>query len=243
MLLYPAIDLRGGKCVRLLQGRAEAQTVYSEDPGAVACGFRDAGSEWIHVVDLDGAFDGEPRNRAAVEAIVASGLKVQLGGGMRTRDRIAATLALGVTRIVTGTQAASDRAWLRDVVAEFGPRVAVGIDARDGFVAVKGWVEKTALKATDFARDAAGLGVRTIIYTDVATDGMLQGPNFSALTAILEAAPCDIIASGGVSNAADLRKLHELSKVHANLHGAIVGKAIYEGRVTVVEALAACRGS
>jgi phosphoribosylformimino-5-aminoimidazole carboxamide ribotide isomerase len=228
--LYPAIDLRGGRCVRLLQGKADQQTVYSEDPGAVARGFRDAGASWIHVVDLDGAFDGEPRNREAVAAILSAGLRVQLA------------LDLGVSRIVTGTQAARDPEWLRALSAEFGPAVAVGIDARDGFVAVKGWVEKTALKAVDFARDVAAMGVGTVIYTDVATDGMLQGPNLPALTSVLEAARCNIIASGGVASAADLRTLAALARKHANLEGAIVGKAIYEGRVTVEEALAACEG-
>jgi phosphoribosylformimino-5-aminoimidazole carboxamide ribotide isomerase len=242
MVLYPAIDLRGGKCVRLLQGQADAQTVYSEDPGAVARGFRDAGAEWIHVVDLDGAFGGEPRNRGAVEAIVAAGLKVELGGGMRDRERIDSALALGVTRVVLGTKAAQDPEWLRDMIADFGERIAVGIDARDGWVAVKGWVEKTSLRAVDFALEASSMGAGMLIYTDVATDGMLQGPNFRALDEVLQEARCDVIASGGVSSADDLRSLAELSRRRPNLHGAIVGKAIYEGRVTVQAALEACRG-
>jgi phosphoribosylformimino-5-aminoimidazole carboxamide ribotide isomerase len=241
MILYPAIDLRNGACVRLLQGRADQQTTYSNDPGAMAAGFRDAGASWIHVVDLDGAFEGEPRNRAAVAAIVASGLKVQLGGGMRSHDRIQAALDLGVTRVVAGTKAAEDRAWLAEAAERFGKQLAVGIDAHDGFVAIKGWVEKTPLRATDFAKDAASLGVQTIIYTDVATDGMLKGPNLKALREMLEATPANIIASGGVSSDTDLAAIARLRSSHANLDGAIVGKALYENRVTIASALAALR--
>lgn len=242
MILYPAIDLRGGKCVRLIQGRAHQQTVYSDDPGAVAAGFRDAGADWIHVVDLDGAFEGEPRNRGAVAAIVATGLKVQLGGGMRTKDRIREALDLGVARVVAGTKAAEDAPWLADSAKTFGAKLAVGIDARDGWVAVKGWVEKTRIRAVDLASQAAGLGVGAVIYTDVATDGMLQGPNLAALEEILGRTSCPVIASGGVATLDDLRALRNLGGKHPNLEGAIVGKAIYELRLTVAEALAVLGG-
>lgn len=239
--IYPAIDLKGGRCVRLTQGRADAATIYRDVPAEVAREFAAAGSTWVHVVDLDGAFNGAPQNAAAVASIVKSAPRIQLGGGMRTREGVAAALASGVSRVVIGTKAWEDEAFLRDVVAAHGDRIAVGIDARDGFVTIKGWVEKTATRAVDLAKRAEALGVRTIIYTDIATDGMLTGPNFAALTELLGAVRCQVIASGGVSNLDDVKKLAVLGKAHAHLDGVIIGKAIYEGRVSVADALAVAK--
>ena len=239
--IYPAIDLKGGRCVRLTQGRVDAATIYRDQPGEVAAEFAAAGAAWVHVVDLDGAFAGAPQNAAAVAAIVRAAPRVQLGGGLRTRAAVDAALAGGVGRVVIGTKAWEDEAFLREVVAAHGERIAVGIDARDGFVTIKGWVEKPATRAVALARQAEALGVRTIIYTDIATDGMLIGPNFAALGELLGAVRCRVIASGGVSTLDDVRQLAVLAKRHAHLDGVIVGKAIYEGRVTVAAALAAVR--
>jgi phosphoribosylformimino-5-aminoimidazole carboxamide ribotide isomerase len=237
MTIYPAIDIRAGRCVRLTQGRADAETVYAEDPAAVAEGFRGAGSAWVHVVDLDGAFAGEPRNLGVVERIVALGLKVQLGGGMRTRASVDAALSMGVARVVIGTRAAESEAFISELVAAFGSRVAVGIDAKGGMVAVKGWVDTTRLPALGLAGRMDALGVSTLIYTDVGTDGMLTGPNVGAQDAMLGAVRAGVIASGGVSRLDDVVRLAELGKVRPNLDGVIVGKAIYEGRVTLKDLL------
>jgi phosphoribosylformimino-5-aminoimidazole carboxamide ribotide isomerase len=237
MTIYPAIDIRGGRCVRLTQGRADQETVYFDNPAGVAALFKAAGSAWVHVVDLDGAFSGEPRNLAAVRAIAALGLRVQLGGGMRSREAVARALALGVSRVVVGTRAAESEDFVRGLVAEFGEKIAVGIDAKDGRVAVKGWVDTTGLGALEFAARMSGLGVGTLIYTDISTDGMLTGPNLPAQTAMLQAVKCRVIASGGVSRQADVAALAALAKRHANLDGVIIGKAIYEKRVDLAQAL------
>lgn len=237
MIVFPAIDLRGGRCVRLLQGRADAETVYAEDPGAVARGFRAAGATWVHVVDLDGAFRGVPANGDAVQGIVAAGMNVQLGGGLRDEATVARTLAAGVSRVVVGTRAAESADFVAHLVRTHGDRVAVGIDARDGRVAVKGWVETTPLPAVDFARRMEAAGVATLIYTDIATDGMLTGPNFAALEALLDAVSCSVIASGGVASVEHVRRLAALAATHPNLAGVITGKAIYEGTLDLAEAL------
>lgn len=237
MLVLPAIDLRGGRCVRLLQGRAEAETVYSDDPGAMAAAFRDAGATWIHVVDLDGAFRGERTNAAAVRAILASGVQVELGGGMRDAATVERALAEGVSRVVIGTRAVEDPELVAKLVRAHGERIAVGIDARDGKVAVKGWVETTAVPALEFARRMEDAGVRTLIYTDIATDGMLGGPNRPALEAMLGTVRCDLIASGGVARLEHITVLAELARQHPHLVGVITGKAIYERTLDLGEAL------
>jgi phosphoribosylformimino-5-aminoimidazole carboxamide ribotide isomerase len=241
MTIYPAIDIKGGRCVRLTQGRADQETVYAENPAAVAAEFRAAGSSWVHVVDLDGAFAGEPANLAAVQAIVAVGMKVELGGGLRSREAVARVLAAGVSRAVIGTRAAESEAFVRESVAEFGDRIAIGIDAKEGKVAVKGWVDTTALGAVAFAQRMDALGVATIIYTDIGTDGMLTGPNFAAQEIMLQSVKARVIASGGVSRREDVVKLAELARRYANLDGVIVGKALYEGRVQLPDLLAITR--
>jgi phosphoribosylformimino-5-aminoimidazole carboxamide ribotide isomerase len=237
MTIYPAIDIKGGRCVRLTQGRADAETVYADDPAGVAAGFRAAGAEWVHVVDLDGAFSGEPRNLAVVARIAGLGLKVQLGGGLRTRASVELALAAGVSRIVVGTRAAESESFVSELVAAFGEKIAVGIDARDGKVAVKGWVDTTGTSALSLARRMDALGVRTMIHTDVGTDGMLEGPNFAAQEAMLGAVSARVIASGGVGRREDIARFVEEGRTRPNLDGVIVGKAIYEGRVELRDLL------
>lgn len=241
MTIYPAIDIKGGRCVRLTQGRADQETVYAANPADVAAEFRAAGSEWVHVVDLDGAFAGEPQNLAAVQAIAAIGMKVQLGGGLRTRAAVERALDFGVARVVIGTRAAESESFVGELVQAFGEKVAVGIDAKDGKVAVKGWVDTTGTGALDLAKRMGEIGVRTIIYTDIGTDGMLTGPNFAAQEAMLAAGKFRVIASGGVSRREDVVKLAELARRCGNLDGVIVGKALYEKRVDLPDLLAIAR--
>jgi phosphoribosylformimino-5-aminoimidazole carboxamide ribotide isomerase len=233
MTIYPAIDIKGGRCVRLTQGRADAQTVYAEDPASVAAEFKAAGSKWVHVVDLDGAFEGEPRNLDVVERIAGLGLRVQLGGGMRTRASVDKALSMGIARVVIGTRAAESEAFVSELVGAYGDRVAVGIDAKGGRVAVKGWVDTTDATALGLACRMDELGVSTLIYTDVGTDGMLTGPNIEAQEAMLGAVGARVIASGGVSGLGDVVRLAEIKRSRPNLEGVIVGKALYEGRVSL----------
>lgn len=237
MTIYPAIDIKNGRAVRLLQGKADQETVYANEPAEVAAQFREAGSEWVHVVDLDGAFDGTPRNREKIRQITQSGMKVQLGGGQRSLEIVRQSLDLGVYRVVVGTRAAESEDFIVELVREFGDQIAVGIDAKDGKVAVKGWVDTTGLDALDFARRMDEIGVSTIIYTDIGTDGMLTGPNLPAQEAMAEAVDAHVIASGGVSQLSDVQALAEIEKRRPNLDGVIVGKAIYEKRVSVEELL------
>lgn len=233
MIILPAIDLKDGHCVRLRQGRADDATIYSDDPAAMARQWRDQGAQALHVVDLDGAFAGVPKHLAVVQQIVAAmgDIPVELGGGLRTDDDVRRALATGVARVIIGTRALADSEALRRLVQAHGDRIAVGIDARNGRVQVKGWVETSDTRATDLARRAADLGVATIIYTDTATDGMLAGTNVAAMDEMCRTVPCRIIASGGVSAPEHVRALTALG--HANLYGAIVGKALYDGRTTL----------
>ena len=233
--IFPAIDLKSGQCVRLRQGKADDVTVYDEDPGRVAHKFAEAGVEWIHVVDLDGALTGEPQNWLAVERILHAGVKVQLGGGIRDETTIERIILAGVSRVVIGTRASEDEAFVRRAVSVHGEKIAVGVDARDGMVAVRGWVEATEQSATDLAQRMADAGVETIIYTDIATDGMLTGPNMDALEKMLNTVSTSVLASGGVSCPSDVEELADLARSNDNLRGVVVGKAIYEGRVDLAE--------
>jgi phosphoribosylformimino-5-aminoimidazole carboxamide ribotide isomerase len=242
MIIYPAVDIKGGRCVRLAQGRADRETVYTADPAEAAAEFQAAGASWIHVVDLDGAFSGEPQNLAAVSAIIALGMRVQLGGGLRTRAAVDRALGFGVSRAVIGTRAAESEDFVRELIEAFGSRVAVGIDAKNGRVASKGWVDTGGPDALEFAKRMDALGVSTLIYTDIDTDGMLGGPNFASLERILETAGCGVIASGGVSGRDDVLRLAEMKKRRPNLDGVIVGKALYERRVDLVDLLAVTAG-
>ena len=229
MLLYPAIDLMGGQVVRLKQGRASEKTVYSDDPAAVAREWEERGGDWLHIVDLDAAFGGKHANLDKVRAIAAAvSIPVQMGGGMRDEQAIREALEAGVSRVVIGTKAAEDPDFVRRAVEKFGGhRIAVGIDARDGRVAVKGWAETTAIEAGALAKELAAAGIGALIYTDIATDGMLQGPNLTATAEIVRTASCPVIASGGVSSAADLAALAKIE----GLAGAIVGKALFDGLI------------
>ena len=233
MVIIPAIDLKDGKCVRLRQGRAEDVTVYGDDPAEQALDWREQGARELHVVDLDGAFDGAPRHMEEIKSIIkAFGGLVEVGGGIRTAEALAAVLEAGAARAILGSAALEDPAFLARAVDLWGDRIAVGIDARDGFVQTKGWVETTAVRATDLAAAVAKAGVKTVIYTDTATDGMLGGPNLTQMAAICDAAPlCQITASGGVSSTYDIENLKGLGR--KNLRAAIVGKALYDGRATL----------
>lgn len=242
MIIYPAIDIKGGRCVRLTQGRADAETVYAENPADMAKQFRAAGAEWVHVVDLDGAFSGEPQNLAVVREIVALGMKVQLGGGLRTPAAVEQAMAAGVSRVVIGTRAVEGGNFVSEMVRAFGEKVAVGLDAKNGIVAVKGWVASSGMSAIEAARRMEVHGVRTIIHTDIGTDGMLTGPNFEAQEAMLRSGRYRVIASGGVSTREDVVKLAELARRYKNLDGVIVGKALYEKRVDLADLLAIARG-
>jgi phosphoribosylformimino-5-aminoimidazole carboxamide ribotide isomerase len=242
MTIYPAIDIKGGRCVRLTQGRADQETVYAENPAEVAAEFRAAGAGWVHVVDLDGAFAGEPQNLPVVQAIAALGMKVQLGGGLRTRAAVERALGFGVSRVVIGTRAAESEAFVGELVQAFGDKIAVGIDAKHGQVAVKGWVATAGMSALDLARRMDALGVATLIHTDIGTDGMLTGPNYPAQEAMLAAGGFRVIASGGVSRREDVIELAKLALRHTRLDGVIVGKALYEARVDLRDLLALAKG-
>ncbi len=232
MIVLPAIDLKDGKCVRLRQGCANDMTVYSDDPVAQALVWLEQGAEQLHVVDLDGAFQGAPKHAEIIKHIVeAIGIPVEVGGGLRTDAQIETLLKGGVTRAILGTRALEDSTALAALVKRFGAAIAVGIDARDGFVQVKGWVETTRTKATELAQQVVSLGVQTIIYTDIATDGMLGGPNLQALREMCETVSCRVIASGGVSAPEHITALKKLGCT--TLYGAIVGKALYDGRTTL----------
>lgn len=230
MILLPAIDLMGGEVVRLKRGLATEKTVYSSDPVSFAKKWEDSGADWLHIVDLDAAFSGEPQNLDAIEKICTSvNIPCELGGGMRNFKNVSAAFSCGVSRVILGTKACESPEYIAEMCTEFGgERIAVGIDAKNGKVAVKGWTETTATSAADLALMAQVAGVRTIIYTDIATDGMLEGPNFSELENLLKLLDCHLIASGGVSCAEDLRRLARMPR----LHGAIIGKALYDGQIT-----------
>lgn len=230
MQLYPAIDLMNGHAVRLRQGRAEDKTVYSNDPVAVAREWEARGGDWLHVVDLDAAFRGEQSNLDTVRRIAAAiSIPVQLGGGIRDEAAIARALEAGVSRVVIGTRAAAGDDFVARAVEQFGgAKIAVGIDAKAGLVAVRGWTEATHIDAADLAKRVGEVGVGAIIYTDIATDGMLQGPNLKEVAEIISCTKAGVIASGGVSSAADLCALDRME----GLAGAIIGKALFDGRIT-----------
>lgn len=238
--LYPAIDLKEGQAVRLLQGRMADATVYDPNPANAARRWVEAGARFLHVVDLDGAFAGAPQNWDALQAILGvalpAGVRVQLGGGIRTEETVARALDLGISRVIIGTRALEGD-FVAQLVAAFGSeRIVVGIDARSGMVATRGWADQSDVKATDLAVRMREAGVRTTIYTDISRDGMMTGPNFSEMEA-MAATGLEVIASGGVSSLADIRRLMEIRSVT----GAILGKALYTGAVDLKEALALCR--
>ena len=229
MILFPAIDIRGGNCVRLLQGKYEDEVIYHHSPVEMAKEFERQGAEFIHIVDLDGARSGETLNRQVIQDIAAAvRIPVQVGGGIRSLEVVEAYLNGGVNRVIIGTAAIENRTFLREAAALYKGRIAVSIDARNGFVATDGWTETSAVKAVDLLGELQQAGVSTVVYTDILKDGMLQGPNFEELEQINQMADVDIIASGGVSTEEDVRKLADMG-----LYGAIVGKALYEGKVSI----------
>jgi phosphoribosylformimino-5-aminoimidazole carboxamide ribotide isomerase len=240
MIMFPAIDLKDGRCVRLRQGRVDAVTVYGSDPVEMARHWVAEGARWLHIVDLDGAFTGRPVHTEIIRAITkAIDIPVQVGGGLRTDADIRMLLDAGVSRVVLGTRACADPAALAPLVADFHEQLAVGIDARDGKVQIKGWVETTDTSAVELAVQMAHIGVETLIYTDTATDGMLAGPNVDGVRQLCRRVRAKVIASGGVSSCGDITRLASIRA--ENLLGAIVGKALYEGSVTLAELTAAAQ--
>ncbi|MEM7271334.1 MAG: 1-(5-phosphoribosyl)-5-[(5-phosphoribosylamino)methylideneamino]imidazole-4-carboxamide isomerase [Pseudomonadota bacterium] len=236
MILYPAIDLKDGACVRLLRGEMSEATVFNDDPAAQAKAFEAAGCEWLHLVDLNGAFAGEPVNGAAVQAILSTvSAPTQLGGGIRDMATIERWLGSGLSRVILGTIAVREPELVRAAARAFPGQVAVGIDARGGMVAVEGWAETTDLEATELARRFEDAGVAALIYTDIERDGAMQGPNVEATAALARAVSIPVIASGGVSSMDDLRALKDCG---APLDGVISGRALYDGRIEVGAAAA-----
>ncbi len=240
MILYPAIDLKDGVCVRLRRGEMDAATVFNDDPASQAKQFADAGCEWIHVVDLNGAFAGKPVNAAAVDSILATvDVPVQLGGGIRTLDTATDWLDRGVRRIVLGTAAVKDPEMVLEACRRWPGQVAVGIDARGGFVAVEGWAEQSTLSVYDLARRFEDAGVAAIVYTDIDRDGMMQGVNVDAMATLAEMTAIPVIASGGIASLNDLRAL----RARGGIAGAISGRALYDGRLDIGAALAELRAA
>lgn len=235
MILYPAIDLKDGQAVRLVKGEMDQATVFNDDPAAQAMTFVEAGCEWLHLVDLNGAFAGEPVNAAPVEAILERcRLPAQLGGGIRDMATVERWLSKGLARVILGTVAVENPALVREAARAFPGQVAVGIDARNGRVATKGWAEETDLMVTDLARSFEDAGVAAIIYTDIDRDGAMKGPNVQATAALANAVSVPVIASGGVSSIDDLIALRDCG---ASLNGVISGRALYDGAIDLAEAL------
>lgn len=233
MIVLPAIDLKGGKCVRLFKGDFDTTHQVSENPVETAMSFKEAGAEIIHIVDLDGALNGKGKNADIVQKIVRStGLQVELGGGMRTLKDLIEADKIGVYRIVIGSAAVTDPSFLKAALSEYGDRIAVGIDAREGKVKTHGWLDDSGEDAVSFGVKMEQMGAKTIIYTDIDTDGMLQGPSIGQLERLREVLSCNIIASGGVTNLEDIQQLRDIG-----MDGAIIGKACYSGNINLREAI------
>ncbi|MCW8859803.1 MAG: 1-(5-phosphoribosyl)-5-[(5-phosphoribosylamino)methylideneamino]imidazole-4-carboxamide isomerase [Deltaproteobacteria bacterium] len=236
MIILPAIDLKEGRCVRLEQGLMDKDTVYHDDPAAQALIWQEQGGEYLHLVDLDGAFAGVPKNKVAIESIVkAISIPCELGGGIRDMQTIEAYLGLGVDRVILGTIAKENPQLVEDACRQFPGQIVVGIDAKDGLVAVRGWAEVTEKKATEMAKEMEAFGVEAIIYTDISRDGMMQGPNIEATKALAESISIPVIASGGVSSLTDIRRLLKIES--SGVTGVITGKAIYSGAINLREAV------
>jgi len=238
MLVIPAVDIKGGRCVRLRQGRAEEETVFGEDPVAMARRWQEDGAEYLHVVDLDGAFEGTPENMELVKGILSAlQIKVEVGGGLRTDEVIAELLGAGADRVVVGTRAVESVEWVGQLAQKYPKRIAVGIDVRRGRVATHGWVEDSGLTPVELVERLAGMPLGAYIYTDVLRDGTNTGPNVPAIQHFAAVTDVPVVASGGVSSLDDLRRLAPIG-----LEGVIVGRALYDGRFTLPEALEAIAG-
>jgi phosphoribosylformimino-5-aminoimidazole carboxamide ribotide isomerase len=237
VLVIPAIDLKDGRCVRLRQGDMADETVYSDDVTEVASRWQQQGAGLIHVVDLNGAVDGEPKNLPHIESVMkAVRVKVQVGGGIRTIDTVRRYLNAGVSRVVLGTAALTNRALLDQACQEFPQRIVLGLDARDGRIAVKGWTTVSEVNAIDLLKELSGCAIAAVVYTDIARDGMLNGPNIPALKEVVEYSSFPVIASGGITRLEDLRAVRSLGP---KIEGAIVGKALYDGKLDLMSAVAA----
>jgi len=237
MLIIPAIDLKDGQCVRLKQGDMQQATVYSSDPAAMARKWQDEGASLLHVVDLNGAFEGQPKNLAQVEAIAAAvSIPIEVGGGIRSLDTVRMYLGVGARRIVMGTTALKHREVLEEILEVFPERVVVSIDAKNGMVATDGWKTVTGISATEAVKSLAGLAISAVIYTDIARDGMMEGPNMSSLKLIVDASPVPVIASGGITSIEDIIAIKALGP---RIEGVVLGKALYEGKINLRKVIAA----
>lgn len=237
MIIYPAIDIRGGRCVRLTEGRFDAETVFADDPAEMALKWAGMGAEFLHLVDLDGALAGEGKNMPVIERILQSvNIPVQLGGGIRNLETIEKLLALGVTRLILGSAAVKNPQLVEEACKKYPGHIAVGIDAKNGEVAIEGWGKGSGVAATELAKQMAAYGVETIIYTDISRDGMLSGVNVEATAALARACGVPVIASGGVASIEDIRRVKAVEA--DGVQGCIIGKAIYTGAVDLKEALA-----
>ncbi len=236
MIIIPAIDLKDGLCVRLLQGRKEDVTVYSNDPASTALQWESSGAKLLHIVDLDGAFSGSQKNLSSIEKIrKAVKMEIEVGGGIRDMERIDLLLSFNINRVILGTAAIENPELIREACSRYPGKILVGIDAKDGFVAVKGWVKVTHVRAIDLSLNMQEYGAAGIIYTDISRDGMLTGPNIEATRQMVEALKIPVIASGGISSIEDIKKLKEIQA----LWGAITGKALYSGKLDLKEAIEA----
>lgn len=237
MIIYPAIDIKDGRCVRLVQGKFNDVTVYSDHPVEMAMKFEQLGAEYLHIVDLDGARFGKPQNIAAIsEMAVKLGIPIQLGGGIRSIEMIEIILCRGIQRVILGTSAVKDPELVKKAMQVFSSSLAVAVDAKDGMVAIEGWAKTSEFTAIDFAKKMEEQGAKIIIYTDISRDGMLKGPNLKAMEVMVNAVNIDVIASGGVTSLQDIKNLKEIG-----MDGVIVGKALYTGDIDLQEAIAVAK--
>jgi len=238
MKIFPAIDLKGGKCVRLFQGEFMSAKVVGEDPLQTALNFMNKGAEYLHMVDLDGALKGSIENLNSINKIINDlKIPIQLGGGIRSLDTIDMLITKGLSRVILGTAALNNPSLVKEAVKKYGDKIAIGIDARDGFVAVEGWQKSSKVEYIDFAKQMESIGIKTIIFTDISRDGTLSGPNFEATGKMNDEVTCDIIASGGMKCIEDIKKLKKM-----NIYGAIIGKALYSGNISLEQAILEGRG-
>jgi phosphoribosylformimino-5-aminoimidazole carboxamide ribotide isomerase len=237
VIVFPAMDLRDGKCVRLYQGKFNKSEIVGENPLEVAMGFKKSGAEYIHMVDLDGALNGEIKNLSIISEVIKNvNIPVELGGGIRNMETVDMLVETGVSRVILGTAALKDMEFVKKAVKKYGEKIAVGIDAKNEKVAVNGWVNVSDVDYIDFAQQMESMGVKTIIFTDISKDGTLQGPNLEQLEKIQKSVSCNIIASGGIKTVEDLKSIKNME-----IYGAITGKAIYSGNINLSEAIIACK--